>query len=387
MYLYFPLQLLWTQTHPSWVNTEPGSVSVWERSPASCPRVKGWTRRWGLASSATWRPAWPKSTPWTSTRLTQVHWDSDRPARRSLLPRVHRCPAKVARRCASPRRPWSCTEASRLCRRRMDSSRFLFPARLSCLWAHKTATTCHLLHLRSPQTLCGDRGRKPAQQSLVEKDYHTIKHIFVHFVNVFKSYLRGMFTHICVFFYMDSRRHSGLFACCDFLCCVFVMAQFICLRGQENPWKALEKHCIFFLRWIKCFYDVYYNMCCSGVSVISLPQIPHQGVHSFRGRWARGYTLTSSQTCFKSFHLTSLEQQPFKCTPHPLLLCVLSTPDHPLCSDRETCFLAGNKYLSNEVRNLRGRVEPKRHAVSAGKRVGQGLLTHAGLRCCQNGHR
>lgn len=48
------------------------------------------------------------------------------------------------------------------------------------------------------------------------KDYDTIKHIFVHFVNVFKSYSRGMFTHICVFVLWTFGDIFGLFARCDF---------------------------------------------------------------------------------------------------------------------------------------------------------------------------
>lgn len=161
-YLYFPLQLLWTQTPLSWVNTAPGSASVWERSPVSCPRVKGWTPRWGPVSSATWQPACPKSTPWTSTRLSQGRTDSGRPAHRPLWPPPHRCPVKVAQRCSPPQRPWSCTGASRWSPHRMDSLLFWSPALLSCLWGHRTARTCHLLLLPSPQTLCGDLGRKPA---------------------------------------------------------------------------------------------------------------------------------------------------------------------------------------------------------------------------------
>ena len=66
--------------------------------------------------------------------------------------------------------------------------------------------------------------------------------------------------------------------------------------GREDPRKALEKHCIF-VRSIKCVYDVYYNMCCAHVFVVSLP--------------TDGDTLTSPQTRGRRF--TSKHISPSVC--------------------------------------------------------------------------
>lgn len=76
----------------------------------------------------------------------------------------------------------------------------------------------------------------------------------------------------------------------------------------------------------------------------------------------------------KSFQLTSLVEQPFKYSP-PHVMVILSTPDHPFRTDMETCFLAGNTYLSNEVRNSRGHVEPEECAVMAVSEAGSAGLT------------
>lgn len=84
------------RTLRSWVNTEPDSTSAWTRSPASCPPLRGSTRKWGRGSSTTCPAAWVRWCPWTTpSRL--------RPSRRTWRSRST-CSSRPP--CPSAVRPW-----------------------------------------------------------------------------------------------------------------------------------------------------------------------------------------------------------------------------------------------------------------------------------------
>lgn len=170
-----------------------------------------------------------------------------------------------------------------------------------------------------------------------------------------------MFTHICVFVLWTFGDIFGLFARCD-----FDLPQEV-----RKIHEKLLKSTVFFeinKMFLWCLLQYLMQWCFCHFS--SLSKETPKNKHHVVTLWV---TLCP-QFSGKSFQLTSLVEQPFKYRP-PHVMVILSTPDHPFRTDMETCFLAGNTYLSNEVRNSRGHVEPEECAVMAVSEAGSAGLT------------
>ena len=169
-----------------------------------------------------------------------------------------------------------------------------------------------------------------------------------------------MFTHICVFFLitwtLDVLCHI---ARCDFLWCCYGLRR---SRGSpKSSWKALyfceiNKMCL----W--CLLQHVLRSCLCRFSS--------------HGRWHVDFTSDS----WKTFHVKTY-----------LPFCVWLIHTWSPCPRWQAGLpCREHEYLSNEVRNPRGRVGPRRHAVRAGEAGGAGgagsLDTRRPDSCCQMGN-
>lgn len=124
---------------------------------------------------------------------------------------------RTSPRCTGTRTDVSCADALQKCLRdallagRHEAVRWLpghanawWTVRIPCSQCSSNATEC--AEQSSHVARCSSGHLRLCVEALVGnqlKDYDALTHIFVHFVNVFETYLRGMFTGICLCLYGD----------------------------------------------------------------------------------------------------------------------------------------------------------------------------------------